>query len=98
MAIIGYLHQNSFAATERERGCFFRSYSDAAPVLLDDRLAVYLGITFLQSLHYELCVLHTANVAIVEPWLSNVERFLLAGEVTVIDDPVRRCRGGHRPR
>ena len=50
------------------------------------RLALYLGMVFLQSLHYELCTLRNGRTDIIEPWLANAERCLLDEEVTLIED------------
>ena len=48
-------------------------------------------MSFLQSLHYELCVLHTGNTAIVEPWLGNAEHCLFEGQVRLRADPGRKA-------
>ena len=50
------------------------------------RLALYLGMVFLQSLHSELCTLRYGRTDIIEPWLANAERCLLDEEVTLIED------------
>lgn len=84
-AIMGYLRLGSFASTARVRHLFLETYLDAVP-LPRERVALYMGIGFLQSLHYELCVLRNGKTALVEPWLSNSERCLSDGEVTLIDD------------
>jgi hypothetical protein len=89
-AIIGYHRHGSFAVSRQHRDWFLCCYLSAAPPVPHDRLAVHMGITFLQSLHYELCVLHTENFVIVEPWLNSIERFLLDGDVIVLDTPARR--------
>jgi Ser/Thr protein kinase RdoA (MazF antagonist) len=89
-AIIDHHRHGSFALSEQHRGGFLRCYESASPSVPRDRIALHLGITFLQSLHYELCVLHTRNLAIVELWLRNIERFLLDGETTILDKPVRQ--------
>jgi hypothetical protein len=34
--------------------------------------------------------LHTGNLAIVELWLSNIERFLLDAQIAVLETPARR--------
>ena len=80
-AIMGYRRLGSFEATVRARHHFLRAYLDIASSLSIERLAIYLGATFLQSLYYELSILRTGNTAIVEPWLANAERCLLDGEV-----------------
>jgi hypothetical protein len=89
-AIIGYHRQRSFAASQQHRDYFLRCYLDASLPIPPERLAVHLGVTFLQSLHYELCVLRTGNLAIIDPWLCNIERFLLDGQVTVLEKSSRR--------
>jgi hypothetical protein len=89
-AIRGYFHHGSFAITAWARQCFLRAYQEAAQPLPRKRLALYLGMSFLQSLHYERCVLHTGNAAILEPWLGNSERCLLDGELPLLEEPIRR--------
>jgi hypothetical protein len=89
-AIIGYHRHGSFAVSQQHRECFWQCYLSASLPVPLDRLAVHLGITFLQSLHYELCVLHTANFAIVDLWLRTIERFLLDGDTNIVDRPGRR--------
>jgi hypothetical protein len=85
-AIMGYRRRGSFAATTHARHCFLQAYLEAAPMLSGQRLALYLGMVFLQSLHYELCALRNGRTAIIEPWLANAERCLLDEEVTLIED------------
>jgi len=85
-AIMGYRRRGSFAATTRVRHRLLQAYLEAAPMLSGQRLALYLGMVFLQSLHYELCTLRNGRTAIIEPWLANAERCLLDEEVTLIED------------
>ena len=40
------------------------------------RIAIYLGLAFFQSLYYELCILKTGNLGMVEAWLSRAESCL----------------------
>lgn len=84
-AIMGYFRRGSFAATAWERRCFLRDYRKVAPALRHERLGLYQGISLLQSLHYERCVLHTGNTAMVEPWLNNAERSLLQRKFMLVD-------------
>ena len=84
-AIMGHFRRGSFAATAWARHCFLRAYLQVAPPLSRQRLALYVGIAFLQSLHYELCVYHTHNAAIVEPWLYNCGQCLMRGKVQFQD-------------
>src|SRR5262249_54510732 len=53
-AIMGYFHHGSFAVSERPRREFLRAYEGAAGPLSPERLGLYFGLAFLQSLHYEL--------------------------------------------
>jgi UDP-2-acetamido-3-amino-2,3-dideoxy-glucuronate N-acetyltransferase len=85
-AIMGYRRRGSFAATAQARHCFIQAYLEAAPMLSGQRLALYQGMAFLQSLHYELCTLRNGRTAIIEPWLTNAERCLLDEELTLIED------------
>jgi len=79
-AIMGYFRRGSFAATAFVRDSFLEAYEKAVFPLPRRRLALYLGMAFLQSLHYELWVLRNDKPAIIEPWLDNGERCLLGGE------------------
>lgn len=95
-AIMGYCRRGSFAATAQARHRLLRAYLKAVPTLSHQRLALYLGMVFLQSLHFELCILRKDKVELVEPWLANAERCLLDEEVTLIEDSGRvRNRGGN---
>src|SRR5262249_956637 len=85
-ALMGDSRWGSFDATAQARHCLLRAYLKAAPALSHRRLALYLGMVFLQSLHFELCILRKNKVELVEPWLANAERCLLDKEVTLIED------------
>jgi hypothetical protein len=89
-AIMGYHHYRSFTVSQEQRAWFLRCYCHGSSAVRNDRLAVHLAIAFLQSLHYEICVLHTRNFGIVEPWLGNIDRFLFEQEVTLMDNPGRQ--------
>jgi len=80
-AIIGYLQHASFNATESMRRRFLECYEQAARTTLDrKRLGSIMAASFLRSLHYELCILHTGNSEIIEPWLRSAEQGL-AGDL-----------------
>jgi aminoglycoside phosphotransferase (APT) family kinase protein len=79
-AITGFLQKGDFASTRRQRDLFLRDYVRAAGEIDRARLGVYEGIAFLQSLHYELDVLHTGNNGLIEPWLGMSEKFLYDGD------------------
>ena len=80
-AIMGYFRRGSFAVTVQARDCFLQAYESAASPLPRLRLALYVGMAFLQSLHYELWVLKNDKRAIMEPWLEIAERCVLRGEM-----------------
>ena len=80
-AILGYFELGSFAATSKARDCFLGAYEDAVSPLPCSRLALYLSMAFLQSLHGELCIAQNDQGGIIEPWLDIAERCLLRGEV-----------------
>jgi hypothetical protein len=46
------------------------------------QVSTYIASTFLQSLHYELCVLHTGNLRLVNRWLSLAEDALVQADET----------------
>ncbi len=80
-SIIGYFRTGSLDAAYGACNRLLRAYEEAAPPLARGRLNLYVGMAFLQSLHYELCVLHTGNRQIIEPWLRCAESGILAEEV-----------------
>jgi len=81
-AIMGYFHFGSFAATEMARHHFLESYQQVCPVPVDvRRLALYTGMAFLQSLHYELNVLRNGRTGIMEPWLDAASQCLSEGKM-----------------
>ncbi len=80
-AIMGYFRRGSFAVTVQARDCFLQAYESAASPLPHLRLGLYVGMAFLQSLHYELCVFRNEKFAIIEPWLEIAERSVLSGEL-----------------
>jgi hypothetical protein len=76
-AIMGYLRKGTFEASVEVREAFFNAYRESADAPPHpERLEVYTRAAYLQSLHFELCVLHTGNMSIVEPWLQAAERCL----------------------
>ena len=79
LATMGYFRRGSFSITLQARDCFLQAYESAASSL--PRLALYLGMAFLQSLHYELWVMKNDKPAIIEPWLDISERGVLRGEM-----------------
>ena len=90
-AIMGYFRQGSFASTEWPRREFLRAYEEAAGVLCPARLGLYVGLAFLQSLHYELWVFRNGKTHILEPWLRNAERGIRDGSIAL-----RPARAGRK--
>jgi hypothetical protein len=68
-AIMGYLLWGDFDSTVTIREKFLAAYQAAAGPLAPERLRAHIGFAFFQSLHFELCILHTNNHAIAGPWL-----------------------------
>jgi hypothetical protein len=80
-AIMGYLDKGSFERSRALRRTFAAAYEEAAGCRLDERrLGLYIAFAFLQSLHFELAILHTGNTKIAAPWLDSAER-CLAGDI-----------------
>jgi Ser/Thr protein kinase RdoA (MazF antagonist) len=76
-AIMGYLDKGSFNATSGVRSAFLAEYQRSARCEFDAaRLGLYIALAFLQSLHFETCILHTGNSSIVDPWLKSAEQCL----------------------
>lgn len=75
-AIMGYFSHGDFAASAKIRQTFLRRYEELIGPLPKGRIGLHIASAFLQSLHYERCVLHTGNDAIVPLWLDMVERSL----------------------
>ena len=72
--IIARLRWGNFAATSPIVRTLLRTY--AAEVRCDpepSRLVIYAGLTFLQSLHYQCCVLHDLPKGVVPEWLRLAE-------------------------
>lgn len=72
--IMGWMTFGDFDSTAGVRSAFVDSYwafskhePDAA------RMRTHTAYAFLQSLHYEHCVLRTRNSRIIEPWLAQAE-------------------------
>jgi hypothetical protein len=95
---VGYfLAQNAIQAWLRHRdlhladepGCaFVAEYTAQGQTLLWPRVAVYVARTFLQSLHYELCVLHTDNQEVASLWLDLAEDALAHSHCASIGFPL----------
>jgi Ser/Thr protein kinase RdoA (MazF antagonist) len=76
-AIMGYLDKGTFKSTSQVRTAFLSEYQRVARCEFDKaRLGLYIAFAFLQSLHFERCILHTGNSSIVDPWLRSAERCL----------------------
>lgn len=73
----------------REALGLWRAYVEAGGTATWERTAFHVARTFLQSLHYELCVLRNGRADLVSPWLAAGERFLESDGPTTIEDLVR---------
>jgi hypothetical protein len=81
-AIMGYLVSEGFAGTEELRSAILDEFRRAAPDRLDmERITVHVVFALLRSLHYDFCILHSKPEALVEPFLSAVERIIATGDV-----------------
>jgi hypothetical protein len=81
-AIMGYLVLESFEATAAFRSAFLERYAGSAPHPCgSERLALYVALAFIRSLHYDFCILHTNPHALVEPFVSAAEQCLVGGEI-----------------
>ncbi|MCZ2074685.1 MAG: aminoglycoside phosphotransferase family protein [Bryobacterales bacterium] len=83
-AIIGYFRGGSFSNTASCRARFLQTYEEARGPLSRERLGLYSAASFLQSLHYEICVLRNRKWDISQPWLSNSKR-CLRGEIELAE-------------
>ncbi|MBI4499375.1 MAG: phosphotransferase [Chloroflexi bacterium] len=75
-AIMAYHKRGSFAPALAPIQAFLEGYRAAG---LDPdlrRAARYVARAFFQSLHYELCVLHTGNHALIPVWLDQIAAWL----------------------
>lgn len=79
-AVMGYLANGSFTNTAPMRRAFIDAYSSAANLADSQRVAALAGTSFLQSLHFEHCILRTGNFTMVKPFLDVAERCLLHGD------------------
>jgi hypothetical protein len=72
LAIMGYLVFGSLDAT-RELRALFR---ENAPPVPNDRIDIHTKVTFLRTLHYDLCILKLKDTSKVDPFLDVVEHGL----------------------
>ncbi|MFQ5857951.1 MAG: phosphotransferase family protein [Anaerolineae bacterium] len=72
-AIMAWLRHRSMRPAEAPGRAFLDEYTAQDGTLQWPRMAAYIARTFLQSLHYELCVLHTGNLELVNLWLDFAE-------------------------
>lgn len=77
LAIVGYLRHGSFAVVLSAMSAFLDAYGDgvAGPPPWR-RVAAHVSRTFIQSLHYELCVLRNERTDLLDPWLDQAEAWL----------------------
>jgi hypothetical protein len=85
-AIAGHYDSGGFRQTLGARRRFLAAYEEAAGRLSGERVALYHGASFLMSLHYELCVLHTGK-PIAPTWLEAAERGLLHDRLDLPGEP-----------
>ncbi len=77
MAIMAYLKLGSFSAALPAVDSFLEAYHDRADLPVPwDRTATHVSRTFVQSLHYELCVLRNGRTDLIEGWLHQAEQWL----------------------
>ncbi|MCW5982059.1 MAG: hypothetical protein KIT09_28495 [Bryobacteraceae bacterium] len=75
LAMQAFLHFRTFEAAAPLVGRFRAEYESAAGVAIPRaRWAAHTAAAFLRGLHFEHCILHTGNRAIIEPWLRAAER------------------------
>lgn len=74
--IMGWMAFGDFGSSATVRAAFLNSYQANSAYKLDpERIRVHCAYTFLQSLHYERCVLRTGNDRIIDCWLDRAEDF-----------------------
>lgn len=77
MAIMTYLKLGSFSAALPAVEAFLATYTDSvASAVPWERVATHVSRTFVQSLHYELCVLRNQRTDLIDRWLSQAEAWL----------------------
>lgn len=76
LAIMTYHRQHSFPVSQPWRTAFQDEYTRLGGTVPASRIGVYAAAAFLQSLHYDWCILKTGNREIVQPWLHAAERNL----------------------
>jgi hypothetical protein len=72
-AIMAWLRHSSLQLAEAPGQAFLEEYAKHRGTILWPRITAYIARTFLQSLHYELCVLHTGDLGLVNLWLDFME-------------------------
>lgn len=77
MAIMARLRGGSFQAAAPAITAFLAEYRlRAAEEAPWERIATHVSRTFIQSLHYELCVLRNGRTELIDEWLGQAEAWL----------------------
>jgi aminoglycoside phosphotransferase (APT) family kinase protein len=91
LLIMSYFRTGDFAAGARAAGAFWRRYEPGGCARWP-RVAVHIARTFVQSLHYELCVLledRENRVHLLDLWTDLSERWLESDGPAILEDLVR---------
>ncbi len=75
-AIMSYHRHRDFGRARAPVHAFVRAYRSAAPRSRLDRAPTFAAAAFIQSLHYELCILRTGKWALIPLWLEQAEGLL----------------------
>jgi hypothetical protein len=88
LLIMSHLRLGGFGAGAQAALAFWERYG-----LGDEagwsRVATHVARTFLQSLHFELCVLGNGRVDLFGPWIGSMETFLNADGPETLEDLIR---------
>ena len=88
LLIMSRLRSGDFGAGARAAAEFWKCYEEEGTAT-PDRVGAHVARTFLQSLHYELVVLKNGRVDLIEPWTSQMERWLQSEGPETLEDLIR---------
>ena len=87
--ISSYLGSGGFDRGLPAALAFWRRHEERGGLAGRDRVCAHVARTFLQSLHYELCVLGNGRVELIEPWADSIEKFLEQKGPETLEDLIR---------
>ena len=88
LLIMSYFRMGGFAPGAHAALSFWRRYEHGGAAEWS-RVAAHVARTFLQSLHYELCVIKNGRVELIPVWTHLIEEFLGSKGPETLEDLIR---------